>query len=149
MDKVIIFIFGHLNITKEDFEKEYVPIINLYCSKEEYNFIICDAKGVDSESQKYLASVLSKEDQEKRITIYHMFDNPREYHCFGKLKGNFKTDNERDNQATIDSHIDIAFSKRKRSGTEKSLKRREKLLNNLIKENKYDVINIINKYKLH
>ena len=41
-----------------------------------------------------------------------MFDNPREYHCFGKLKCNFKTDNERDKQDTNDSHIDIAFNKR-------------------------------------
>ena len=73
-----------------------------------------------------------------------MFDNPSEYHCFGKLKGNFKTIKLQSIVIQI-----LLLIKRKGSGTEKSLKRREKLLNNLIKENKYDIINIINKYKLH
>ena len=47
MDKIIIFIFDRLNITKE-----YVSIINLYSSREEYTFIICDAKEVGCETQK-------------------------------------------------------------------------------------------------
>ena len=58
-----MFIFDNLNITKEDFEKEY-------------NFIIYNPKCGDSESQKIFSFSLIKRKSENRITIYHIFDNP-------------------------------------------------------------------------
>jgi len=125
--KPIVFIFGPLSVNKDEFDINYVQLIKSYLEKNA-NFIICDAAGVDSETQKYLASIFTEQEQEERITVYHMYESPRNLYCDAGLIGGFLNDKERDKAATYNSHFDIGISKRLKSGTEKNHQRRIKFI---------------------
>lgn len=139
MDNRIYFISGHLDLSPELFKKHYHHQVQeaINCGG---NFIMGDAKGVDLMAQEYL---VQQSVNPNKITIYHMFDKPRNLISDGiKTIGGFKSDEERDKQMTLDSNVDIAYVRTDEenkslygkkyqagriSGTEKNLIRRKEL----------------------
>jgi hypothetical protein len=129
----IYFVSGHLDISKEEFTQHYSDKL-LSALKTDASFVVGDASGVDTLAQAFL-SLYTQE-----VTVYHMFDKPRNNSSGFKTIGGFKKDKERDEQMTLDSNKDIAWYRsvdeqkalyqgkyRKRtSGTEKNVKRRAK-----------------------
>lgn len=65
-----VFISGHLNISKEDWEKHYKSEIDRYI-EERCNFVMGDARGVDKMSIDYLWN-----NWVENVTIYHMYGRP-------------------------------------------------------------------------
>lgn len=126
-------ISGPLTISKEEFEKYYVPRIESAIFNK-HKFIVGDAEGVDQYAQIYLKDRLCD------VTVYHMFDIPRrnlDYPCIG----GFTSDLERDRAMTNASTHDILWYRSQEeqkklygnkyryriSGTEKNeLRRKEK-----------------------
>jgi hypothetical protein len=130
MDKIyrfkVYFISGHRNITEEEFNNNYAKVLDKV-SKEMCDFVVGDYYGVDIMAQNYLVDVLSVNPD--RITVYHMFDKPRNINPKIKnTKGGFKTDEERDAAMTEASDEDIAFIRDldKWSGTKENVLRRYK-----------------------
>lgn len=124
---MVYFISGHRNLGKEDFEKYYVTKIKEVISNDKnFRFVIGDYEGVDQEAQKWLSKNLKQEDK-NRVTVYHMFENPRHYEdeAFRKC-GGFLTDIDRDSEMTRVSNIDIAwiYKGRWKSGTAQNILRR-------------------------
>lgn len=121
------FISGHRNITFEEFEKNYAKALEL-AAQEQSNFVIGDYYGVDIMAQNYLMNSLKIDPD--RITVYHMFEAPRNINPKIKnTKGGFKSDSERDAAMTEASDEDIAFVRdpKKWSGTGENILRRHKL----------------------
>lgn len=118
---MICFISGHLDLTVEEFNTHYRPLIDKALCNE-HSFVIGDAKGTDCLAQIYLI------DKTNKVIIYHMLDKPRNNKGNFKTIGGFISDNERDSQMTKDSDYDIAWVRqgRENSGTAKNLKRRNK-----------------------
>ena len=119
--QIITFISGHLDLTEMEFEEHYRDRID-NALKNNQGFVVGDARGTDTLAQQYL---LGKTDA---VVVYHMFESPRNNEGF-TTSGGFKSDAERDEQMTRDSHQDIAWvrSGREKSGTQKNLDRRGKL----------------------
>ena len=105
------FVSGHRNITEDEFNSNYAPILKDIVENNSIGnirFIIGDYYGVDIMSQHYLIDVLNLPPE--RICIYHMFDKPRNMHPLIENRvGGFTSDEERDSVMTRDSDIDIAF----------------------------------------
>lgn len=127
---MIYFISGHRNLSYEDFEKYYIPIIDkIIREDDEAKFVVGDCDGVDKFAMDY---IFSKDIC--HITIYHMFNKPRNVPEANTrvildlvdFRGGFKSDEERDSAMTRDSDFDIAFVKdcRWNSGTAQNIKRR-------------------------
>lgn len=79
-------------------------------------------------AQNYLMDVLEIEPD--RITVYHMFDSPRNINPkVTRTKGGYQTDKERDSAMTKDSMFDIAFvaDNKVMSGTAENILRRFQL----------------------
>jgi len=99
------FISGHLDLSEKEFDDHYkTKIKNAIMNND--SFIVGDAKGADSIAQQFLKS--NNISQEK-VTVYHMFDEPRNNFGNFKTKGGFKNDDERDSQMTVDSNNDILW----------------------------------------
>lgn len=146
---MIYFISGHRDLSYEDFEKYYVPKIQeIFDADECPEFVIGDCDGVDKFAMDYLVNNYYQLPLE--ITIYHMYDKPRntpadksvEYYSrdieepseegiyvLVNFIGGFKSDKERDSTMTKYSDYDIAFVKDNRwnSGTAQNIKRRHEL----------------------
>jgi len=119
---MIYFISGHRNITEEEFRDKYISKIN-YVLENDANssFVIGDYYGVDIMAQTYLVEAHLAD----RVTVYHMFDKPRNL-AKGIIKtvGGFKSDEERDSAMTNNSDFDILYIDHSPSGTEQNLLRR-------------------------
>lgn len=138
MTRQIYFISGHRNITEDEFINNYVKKFNtieiVYQYQKAMNkiddidvplYIVGDYEGVDIMSQNYLIDCLKVDP--KRITVYHMFNKPRNYNDkITNFKGGFRSDEERDSAMTNDSTEDIAFIRdhTKWSGTGTNILRR-------------------------
>lgn len=127
---MIYFISGHRNLSYEDFEKYYTPIIDKAIREDdEAKFVIGDCCRVDKFAMDY---IFNKDIC--HITIYYMFNKPRNIPEANTrvildlvdFRGGFKSDEERDSAMTRDSDFDIAFVKDDRwnSGTAQNIKRR-------------------------
>lgn len=119
------YISGHLDLTQEEFDEHYVPLINSALENFPASFVVGDAKGADQMAQKYLA--LTSVDVPE-VRVFHMFENPR--HCEAsrfECIGGFETDEQRDAAMTESSNVDIAWVRpgREKSGTAKNLERRK------------------------
>lgn len=112
------FVSGHLDLTQEEFDTYYRPLIDEALARGE-EFVVGDARGADSMTQHYLLGKTTA------VVVYHMFTSPRNNAGF-KTIGGFETDEARDIQMTADSDRDIAWVRpgRKKSGTQKNLDRR-------------------------
>ena len=133
---MIYFISGHRDLSYEDFEKYYIPKIREVLEEDPWaEFLVGDYEGVDKYAMDYIYS-----QTKKHITIYHMFDTPRNlprtyelvhdslYAQLSFISG-YKSDEERDSAMTKASDFDIAFVKDNRwdSGTAQNIKRRHNL----------------------
>ena len=120
------FVSGHRDITVEEFEKNYQEALNNIVSEvKDCRFVIGDYQGVDIMAQNYLIDVLKVNPE--NITVYHMFDEPRNKNeKIVNTKGGFTSDEERDNAMTKASFSDIAFVRdnTKLSGTGQNILRR-------------------------
>lgn len=103
--KKTYFISGHLDLTESEFNEHYISKIQ-YALNNNYNFVIGDARGADSLAQKYLLNTAQKHNI---VTIYHMFEKPRNNYGNWKTIGGFKDDDTRDSQMTYDSDDDILW----------------------------------------
>lgn len=126
-DKYITyFISGHRDITEDEFEYNYQPLINHALTVTDgAKFVVGDYHGVDIMAQNYLMDVLMIEPE--RVTVYHMSDSPRNINPkITKTVGGFETDSERDAAMTDASFEDIALVRdnRKMSGTAENILRR-------------------------
>lgn len=130
----VAFISGHLKLTEEEFFTYYVPHIE-DAMKSNCDFVIGDARGVDSFAHAMLMRVFAEEPH--RVTVYHMMEHPR-YTTLFPVVGGFLTDNARDEAMTIASDFDIAWVRpgRETSGTAANLERR-KLFGEFLKTTLY------------
>lgn len=126
---ITYFISGHRAITNEEFEFNYVPLLELALNNTpNARFVVGDYYGVDIMAQNYLVDVLNVDPD--RITVYHMFESPRNINP--KIKntvGGFQNDDDRDAAMTENSFEDIALVRDENvlSGTAKNILRRYKL----------------------
>jgi len=116
---VVYFISGHLDITEDEFNEHYIPLIKEAINNRD-TFIVGDCRGVDAIAQKYI------KDNGGKAVVFHMFVSPRN-NCGFPTRGGFKTDEERDAAMTRNSDLDIAWVRkgREKSGTAKNLRRRD------------------------
>lgn len=117
----VAFVSGHLTLSSEEFDANYLrPIRDAMVRGDK--FVVGDARGADAMVQEYLSLVGVKD-----VTVYHMFDKPRNNKYNFPTKGGFKSDDERDAAMTAASDYDIAWVRpgRKTSGTAKNLARRQ------------------------
>lgn len=115
----IYFVSGHLDLTKAEFAEHYAPRMQVALA-EGASFIVGDARGADLQAQDWL--LFAGCDQ---VTVYHMFESPRNNVGF-RTVGGFRSDDERDAAMTAASTDDIAWVRpgREKSGTARNLKRR-------------------------
>lgn len=141
MARQIYFISGHRNITEDEFTNNYVKKFNtiemVYQYQKAMNeiddidaplYVVGDYEGVDIMSQNYLIDNLKVDP--KRITVYHMFNKPRNINPkIHNVIGGFNYDEERDAEMTRDSTEDIAFVRDhlQLSGTAMNILRRKLL----------------------
>ena len=117
------FISGHRNLTEEEFNNFYKPVIdNAILNK--HVFYVCDYIGADFMAQKYLKSLNYPD-----VIVVHMLESPRNYVGDYIQIGGFTSDEERDSFCTSITDYDIAWCRIPGSGTERNLKRREEINN--------------------
>ena len=121
---MIAYISGHLKITKEEFAEHYFQKIKDAVKRGD-EFVLCDARGVDSMAQLLLAESFS-DPSTAPVRVYHMLDKPRNNVGF-KTVGGFNSDEERDKACTYASDYDIAWVRpgREKSGTANNVYRRK------------------------
>ena len=127
---MIAFISGHLDLTVDEFDEHYGPLIKDAVSRGD-TFVLGDAKGTDTFALQYLLA-----QRASGVTLYHMLVCPRistqvifsiKDQINLRIVGGFKSDEERDAAMTAVSDYDIAWVRpgREKSGTAKNLLRRK------------------------
>ena len=128
--QVTYFISGHRDITEEEFERNYMPVLDYVLNTvPDCRFVVGDYFGVDIMAQNYLIDTLNID--QDRITVYHMFEAPRNINPkIENTVGGFESDRERDTAMTLASSEDIAFVRdnTKMSGTAENILRRYMLI---------------------
>ena len=130
---MIYFISGHRDLTKEEFNQHYAPIIDeIICNAVFTEFVVGDWEGCDS----MLIDFLLSQPDYPPITIYHVDETPRLTYD-GEPLCNFEniyftqctTYDECDELMTRDSTFDVAWIRpgREDSHTAKNIKRRYNL----------------------
>lgn len=116
----IAMISGHLDLTPDEFEMHYKPLIDDAIAQGCF-FVVGDARGTDTLAQAYLVN------RGLEVTIYHMFESPRNNKGGFPVQGGYRSDNERDAAMTAASAFDIAWVRpgRENSGTARNLARRK------------------------
>lgn len=106
---VTYFISGHQDLTQEEFDLHYKDRI-LEAVKTKASFVVGDARGGDSFGQKWLSYLCRKTpDLHQRVTVYHMYQKPRNNLGKFQTQGGFKNDDERDEAMTNNSTVDILW----------------------------------------
>jgi hypothetical protein len=146
-----VFVSGHVDITKQQFLKHYIPLIDK-AKEQGYRFITGNANGADKMTFEYLSGYKC---YNKPIKTFEYGSNEYkkwlEKHGYPGLEiiyfernksGKFKSHNERDTWMTMNSDYDIAwvrpenetkilygknYDPKRISGTMKNIKRRLKL----------------------
>lgn len=124
------FISGHRNLTENEFEYYYMPIL-LKIVEEDSNakFVVGDCKGCDILAQNYLIDIIGINPE--RITVYCVGDTPENVNSnIIFIKNGFKNHIEKDIEMTNISFKDIAFVRdwREMSGTAQNILRRNSFL---------------------
>lgn len=114
------FISGHGDVTEEEFNEHYVPLIDDAIENGTKHFVVGDFRGADLLAQLYFMG------KDVYVTIYHMFEKPRHNADNYLTKGGFSSDEERDAAMTLASTKDIAWVRpgKTNSCTEKNIRRR-------------------------
>jgi hypothetical protein len=115
------FISGHGNVTDDEFREHYEPKILAALDGPDSHFVIGDFRGADTKAQELLYRWACR-----RVTVYHMFTDPRVNTGDWPTQGGFQTDGERDKAMTLASDEDIAWMRDpdRSSGTKDNLFRR-------------------------
>lgn len=121
----VAFISGHRDVTIEEFNEHYVPLIE-HAISEGHLFVVGDYQGVDYMAQQYLAN---EKLNPVTVVVYHMFTAPRNYITKFLTKGGYVSDEDRDSAMTKESDYDIAWVRpgKEKSGTAINIRRRAKL----------------------
>lgn len=116
---MVYFVSGHLDLTAEELAEHYAPRLHA-AHAAGASFVVGDARGCDAMVQQLLAELGAK------VTVFHMFERPRNCVAGIATRGGFATDAERDAAMTAASDDDIAWVRpgREKSGTAKNLARR-------------------------
>lgn len=125
----IAMISGHLDLTQEEFDERYAPLIQNAIDAG-HNFVVGDARGADYMSQTYLFHHCPIS---STVTVYHMLERPRNHYPIFDLKGGYQSNNGKDKAMTAESDYDIAWVRPEKhssvsgrvSGTEQNLIRRK------------------------
>ena len=148
----VYFISGHLDgLSDEIFSLHYKPSIDLGIGEEKSQFVMGDSVGADTMAQHYLDEMAkSVPGLRDRVTVFHMFDKPRNNVGNFATHGGFKDDESRDRAMTMWSTDDILwirsaeeskklygkkFRANRISGTEKNKLRREEMKKSSIIKN--------------
>lgn len=122
---ITYFISGHRDLTNEEFEKYYVPLINQVLNDNPNSrFIVGDCGGCDIMAQNYLVDII---DDVSKITVYCVGDVPRNINPdIIYINNGFINDREKDIAMTNDSFEDIALVRNPEiwSGTGENILRR-------------------------
>ena len=117
---MIYFVSGHRDLTKEEFEEHYVPLIQKVLKSDIFpEFIVGDWEGCDSMFLNFI------KDYEVHVIITYVEEIPR-IDITGASWLRLKTYDKCDEQMTITSDFDIAWIRpgREDSHTAKNIKRR-------------------------
>ena len=98
------FISGHLDLSQEEFNQYYKSKIDK-AIQQNHSFVIGDAKGADSMTQKYLINLVPK----NQVKVYHMYNKPLNNKGKYVTVGGFKSHNKKDSAMTKNSDYDIAY----------------------------------------
>ena len=115
----VAFVSGHLDLAEDEFLHHYVPQIAAARARG-CSFVVGDARGADLLFQRHAHA------HGLVVTVFHMFERPRNNVGDFAIVGGFGSDEARDAAMTAASTIDIAWVRpgRERSGTAKNLRRR-------------------------
>jgi hypothetical protein len=118
------FVSGHLDLTPEEFEQHYLPVLDRTLAEDgDASFVVGDAPGADRLVQLWCR----ERGLWSRTTVFHMLTAPR--HNVGPFstQGGYAGDNSRDWAMTACTDRDIAWVRpgREKSGTAKNLRRRQ------------------------
>lgn len=94
--KYVCFVSGHLDLTQEEFDEHYVPLLE-DTRDAGCGFVAGDASGCDLMAQRYFV------DNRCIVNVYHMFDSPRNNVGEFPTIGGFTSDKERDEAMTAAS----------------------------------------------
>ena len=114
-----VFVSGHLKISPAEFDEHYAPRLLEFLAQGA-TFVVGDARGADTMAQAFLAQ------HGASVTVFHMFDRPRNNRGNFPMVGGFRSDDERDAAMTAASDVDLAWVRpgRENSGTARNLMRR-------------------------
>lgn len=122
------FISGHRDVTQKEFQRFYAKAIIDAVMKEPttVEFMVGDYYGVDAMAQEYLAKLKNTYPNIK-VTVYHMFDKPRNNFYQFPTIGGYENDHTRDCAMTLATDMDIAWvrSGKHTSGTAQNILRRK------------------------
>lgn len=121
---MIYFISGHRDLTQEEFNYYYIPLIEMALNDKKSIFLVGDYDGADIMAQKYLNDNI---DNIERVVVYHIGGEPMNIanKNFPRI-GGWKDDIERDTAMTKASVQDIAWIRKgkENSGTAQNILRR-------------------------
>lgn len=124
------FISGHRNITREEFERNYIPEIERVIAEDpESMFVVGDYHGADIMAQDYLMDFTDIGPD--RVVVYCMGNTPANANKdIEHFRTGYESDIERDSAMTDASFRDIAFVRDGgyESGTAQNILRRHRLL---------------------
>lgn len=119
------FISGHRDLTENEFEYYYIPLIQEALSENpNAKFVVGDFDGCDIMAQNYLVNII---DDIANITVYCVGETPRNINPnIIYIKNGFADDREKDNAMTNASFKDIALVRDPKiwSGTGENILRR-------------------------
>lgn len=119
------FISGHRDLTENEFEYYYIPLIQEALSENpNAKFVVGDFDGCDIMAQNYLVNII---DDIANITVYCVGETPRNINPnIIYIKNGFADDREKDNAMTNASFKDIALVRNPKiwSGTGENILRR-------------------------
>lgn len=130
-DKFITyFISGHRNLTENEFEYYYIPLIHQALEETpDAKFVIGDCEGCDIMAQNYLVNII---DDLSKITVYCTGSLPKNFNQeLIYIKNGFETDEDKDIAMTNASFKDIAIVRDPKvwSGTGENILRRNSFKN--------------------
>lgn len=127
---MVYFVSGHRDLTQEEFDKYYIPLIEKIISNDVFTeFVVGDWDGCDTMFINYMLEQVDY----PPITIYHVEEDPRILYGGESILNAENIDNiklrtydECDARMTHDSDFDIAWirSGREDSHTAMNIKRR-------------------------
>ena len=99
----VFFVSVHLDISVDDFKREYVPRLTDALATPGARFVLGDAAGADAMALPWLMA------RGAHCTVYHIFGQPRSAFSASRCVGGFKSDAARDAAMTAASTEDIAW----------------------------------------